>query len=130
MTEEESYLLAVVGYELYRSALGGDHGSQRAAMRDRMMAPKPGDVVLEVSTLGGLRPDRWDPDRIGRLIRTEAEDPEAQEPDRWVVTPLHDPEREQGWQNATFIALPDRYQWAPPQAAPEEKAAGELTALT
>lgn len=131
MTEEESYLLAVTGYELYRSVLAGSpEGSQRAAMRKRMLAPQPGDIVLEVSVMAGLRPDRWDPDRIGRLVRTEADDPEAREPDRWVVTPLHDPEREQGWQNATFIALPDRYQWAPPQASPEEKAADDLTALT
>ena len=139
MTEEESYLLAVVGHELYRAAVlsgGSPDGSVRAKLRERMMAPRPGDVVLEVSALAGLRPGRWDPDRIGRLVRTEAEDPEASEPDRWVVTPLHDPEREQGWQNATFIALPDRYQWAsaPPRAeaaSPEELAAAdELVALT
>lgn len=135
MTAEESYLLAVAGYELYRSVLSGGGGSLREKLRERMMKPQPGDVVLEVSTLAGIRRDRWDPDRIGRLVRTEKEDPEAREPDRWVVTPLHDPEREQGWQNATFIALPDKYQWAEgspaPGASPSELAAAdELTALT
>jgi hypothetical protein len=117
MTEEESYLLAIVGRELYRAVVlsgGSPDGSLRAALRDRMMAPQPGDLVLEVSALGGWDRDRFDADRIGRLVRTEKERPEAREPDRWVVTPLRDPEHEQGWQNATFIALPDRHQWAPP----------------
>lgn len=100
MTEEESYLLAIVGRELYRFVLGGDPGSLRGAIRGRMMAPQPGDVVLEVSPFSSMAPGRFNPDRIGRLVRTEKERPEATEPDRWVVAPLHDPEREQGWQDA------------------------------
>jgi hypothetical protein len=109
MTEEESYQLAIVGYELYRVAVlaGSPEGSIRSRLRERMQAPQPGDIVLEVSTLAGLRPDRWDPDRIGRLVRHEGTAPG----DRYVVAPLHDPEREQPWQNATFIALPGRYKW-------------------
>lgn len=109
MTPEESYLLAVAGYELYRHVvLTGRPTLATSMLAERMRSPRPGDLVLEVSTLAGIRPDRWDPDRIGRLVRVEGSDPG----DRWVVEPLHDPGRGQGWQNATFIALPDRYKWA------------------
>jgi hypothetical protein len=110
MTTEESYLLAICGYELYRAATlaGGRSTPVTAELAERIGKPRPGDLVLEVSTLAGLRPDRWDPDRIGRLLRIEGEEPG----DRYVVAPLHDPEREQGWQNATFIALPDKWKWA------------------
>lgn len=102
MTPEESYLLAVVGQELYRATLSGSEPSLRAKLRERMHRPQPGDLVLEVSMIGPLTPERFDPDRI------EGEGPGI----RYVVTPLHDPEREQGWQNATFIALPDRWKWS------------------
>jgi len=110
MTAEESYLLAVMGYELYRNTYLGSRPKMplTEALAERIVKPQPGDLVLEISTLAGLRPDRWDPDRIGRLVRVEGEDPDG----RWVVAPLHDPEREQGWQNATFIALPDKWKWS------------------
>jgi hypothetical protein len=109
MTAEESYLLAVMGYELYRHTSPGSRPKMpmSEALAERMAKPEPGDLVLEVSTLGGMRPDRWDPDRIGRLVRTEDEDTDT----RFVVAPLHAPEREQGWLNATFIALPDKRKW-------------------
>ena len=110
MTPEESYLVAIAGYELYRHSSLGSRPKMplTEALAERMAKPRPGDLVLEVSTIAGLRPDRWDPDRIGRLVRHEGEDPG----DRWVVAPLHDPEREQGWQNARFIAIPDRWKWS------------------
>jgi hypothetical protein len=110
MTTEESYLLAVMGRELYRhTALGSRPKMPMSeALAERMAKPRPGDLVLEISTFSGMRPDRWDPDRIGRLVRVEGQEPG----ERWVVAPLHDPEREQGWQNVIFIALPDRWKWA------------------
>jgi hypothetical protein len=116
MTPDESYLIAVVGRELYRATLVGDPSpaSLRAQLAGRMRNPRPGDLVLEVSPFSQMTPERFDPDRIGRLIRTEAVDPleavhEGEE--RQVVAPLHDPQREQGWRNATFIALPDWWNW-------------------
>ena len=72
-------------------------------LRERMRDPRPGDLVLEISRLGGMMPGRFDPDSIGRLLRVEG--------DRWVVEPLHAPGAEQGWQNADFIALPGRHRW-------------------
>lgn len=96
MSPDESYLLAVVGEELWRATLGKPIGK-------RMAEPQPGDLVLEISTMGPMTIGRFDPDRIGRLLRIEG--------DRQVVAPLHDLEREQGWQNATFIALPDQAKW-------------------
>lgn len=73
MTPEESRLLAVVGYELYRHSSLGSRPKMPMTeeLAGRMAKPRPGDLVLEVSVLGGMRPDRWDPDRIGRLVRTE-----------------------------------------------------------
>jgi hypothetical protein len=110
VTPEESYLVAIAGYELYRAATftGGHPTPMTAELAERMSKPRPGDLVLEVSTLAGLRPDRWDPDRVGRLVSVTGRDPDI----RYVVAPLHDPGREQGWQNATFIALPDRWKWS------------------
>lgn len=95
---DASYLLAVTGRELWRSARIGD-----VKLHERMEHPRPGDLVLEISRFGGLHPDRFDPDSIGRLLRIEG--------DRWVVEPLHAPGTEQGWRNAEFIALPDRNRW-------------------
>lgn len=117
MTPEDSYLLAACGYELYRNAvLTGGRPPMTEQLGQRMRSPQAGDLVLETSTLAGLRPDRWDPDRIGRLIRVESVpvvegDEDGPRQDRHVVAPLHDPEREQGWLNATFVALPDRWKW-------------------
>lgn len=110
MTPEESYLLAIAGYELYRHTALGSRPKMplTETLAERMAKPQPGDLVLEVSTLASLRPDRWDPDRIGRLVSVTGQDPSI----RYVVAPLHDPEREQGWQNARFIALPDQWKWS------------------
>jgi len=103
MTGEDAYLLAIIGHELYRATLIGHAPPIIEKLRERMLSPQPGDLVLEVSRLGGFRPDRFDPDSIGRLVRVEG--------DRFVVEPLHEPGKEQGWQNATFVALPDRNGW-------------------
>ena len=101
-------MLAIVGRELYRTTLIGHAPPLIRKLRERIMNPQPGDLVLEVSRLGGIRPDRFDPDSIGRLLRIEVD---GQGGDRWVVEPLHAPGAEQGWQNATFVALPDRNDW-------------------
>lgn len=103
MTGEDAYLLAIVGHELYRSTLIGNAPPVIRQLGERMRNPQPGDLVMEVSRFGGFRPDRFDPDSIGRLVRING--------DRWVVEPLHAPGVEQGWQNATFVALPDRNGW-------------------
>jgi hypothetical protein len=87
-------LLATIGRELYRRANG--------RLAERMTNPRPGDLVIEMTSFGP-----WDPDQIGRIIRIEKADPNDDLVERWVVAPLHDPEREQGWRNATFIAIPD-----------------------
>jgi len=103
MTGEDSYLLAIIGRELWRSACIGNAPPIITRLRERMLAPQPGDLVIEITRLGGMMPDRFDPDSIGRLLRVEG--------DRWVVEPLHAPGTEQGWRNADFVALPDRYRW-------------------
>ena len=104
MNQEDAYLLAIIGRELHRATLIGNAPPVIASLRERMRNPRPGDLVLEISRLGGMMPGRFDPDSIGRLLRIEG--------DRWVVEPLHAPGTEQGWQNAEFVALPDHYRWA------------------
>jgi hypothetical protein len=103
MTREDSYLLAIVGRELHRSTLAGNAPPMITELRERMRNPRPGDLVLEISRFGGMMPDRFDPDSIGRLVRIES--------DRWVIEPLHAPGTEQGWRNAEFVAIPDRNRW-------------------
>lgn len=98
MTAEDSYLLAATGRALWSAACCGSVPPLITQLRDRMRRPQPGDVVLEISRWGGLDPARFDPDSVGRLVSHAG--------DRWVVEPLHDPGRQQGWRNADFIALP------------------------
>jgi hypothetical protein len=95
--------VAIIGRELHRATLTGDPPPVIKELGERMRNPQPGDLVLEISRLGGMMPGRFDPDSIGKLLRVEG--------DRWVVEPLHAPGTEQGWQNAEFIALPDRHRW-------------------
>jgi hypothetical protein len=109
MNQEDAYLLAIVGRELHRATLIGNAPPLITKLRERMRNPQPGDLVLEISRLGGMIPGRFDPDSIGRLLRAESADGGR---DRWVVEPLHAPGTEQGWQNAEFVALPDHYRWA------------------
>jgi len=112
MSPEESYLLAIVANELRRATLIGDPPPLIAELRDRMNAPQRGDLVLEVSAMSPMTPGHFDPDRIGRLVSVEGRDPSQ----RFVVAPMHDPERQQGWQNASFVAVPDRWKWNQPTA--------------
>ena len=105
---DDTYLLAIVGHAMYRATLGNVN-PMTAQVRERMLNPRPGDLVLEISRLGGMRADRFDPDSIGRLIRVEGDVREGT--DRWVVEPLGKPGAEQGWRNVTFVAIPDRHRW-------------------
>jgi hypothetical protein len=95
-----SKMLADVGRALFTAAIS----SKRTDLLERMNNPRVGDLVLETTRLGP-----FDPDSIGRLVALEQ--PEQvygrTEYGRFVVAPLHDPSREQGWQNAQFIALPE-----------------------
>lgn len=90
-----------VGRALWSAVLIGDPPTAIAALRERMMRPRPGDLVIEVGRFG----QAFDPDSVGRLIRVEG-DPAY--PDRWVIEPLHRPGEEQGWGNAQFVALTDQ----------------------
>jgi hypothetical protein len=91
VTPEESRILAVVGHALYLSCTG-------TPLAERMRAPRPGDLVLEVTEFGR----GWDPDRIGRLVRVEG----SPSDERYVIAPLHDAERQRVWRDSTFVALP------------------------
>jgi hypothetical protein len=93
VTAEESELLFHIGRALWTSQL-----AVQGELLDRMRDPRPGDVVIDISSF------RCDPDGVGRLVSHEGTDPD----DRYVIAPLHAPGTEQGWRNASFIALPDR----------------------
>jgi hypothetical protein len=69
----------------------------------RMMRPQVGDLVVECT--GRV----FERDSVGRLIEVELydDDPDPAFVKRYVVAPLVDPERHQGWSNAEFIALPE-----------------------
>lgn len=91
VTPEEARILAVLGHELYASSPG-------TPLSERMREPQPGDLVLEVTDFGR----GWDPNRIGRLVRIEGRPPGA----RYVISPLHDSDKQVGWRHCEFIALP------------------------
>ena len=90
--------LYILGRELWRCVLIGNAPPAIAELRERMRHPQRGDLVIEVSSFSG-----FDPDGVGRLLRIEG--------DRWVIEPWDRPGEEQGWRNATFVALPDRNKW-------------------
>jgi hypothetical protein len=106
VTPDEAELLATVGRELWRATLTGNAPPAIVKLRQRMQRPVPGDLVIEITSWS---PD-FDPDSIGRLISL-AGDPDM--PDRVVIEPLCRPGVQQGWQNARFVALPDRRKWVP-----------------
>lgn len=93
-----------LGRILWSSALqvGQDPPQSKVMLRDRMGNPRPGDLVVEITS---SRPSQmFDPDSVGRLLRTEGP---SDFPRRWVIEPLLRPGEEQGWTNATFVAIPD-----------------------
>jgi hypothetical protein len=77
------------------------------ARTERMVRPKVGDLVVEMSW------GPFDPDSVGVLLEIQGA-PEL--PDRYVIEPLSKPGTQQGWQNAQFIAVPTSMKW------PEEEA--------
>jgi hypothetical protein len=93
-----------LGRILWSSALqvGQDPSQAKVMLRDRMFNPRPGDLVVEITSRRSSQ--AFDPDSVGRLLRTEGP---SNSPSRWVVEPLLRPGEEQGWTNATFVAIPD-----------------------
>ena len=113
MSPEESELLAAVGRELWLATAVGSPAPFVKELGKRMRHPRPGDLVLEVTRWGA-----FDPDSIGRLVSTEPPGAATGDiTDRWVVEPLHAPGTVFGWQNADFIALPDKRKWLEEQEA-------------
>lgn len=112
MTNDPVELLYYASRALWLSANTGNPSISTARLRTRMRNPQPGDLVIEVSGLNHT----FDPDSVGRLIRIEH--PDDMDLTRWIVEPLHEPGREQGWRNAEFVAVPDQRssdQWAAPE---------------
>lgn len=72
-------------------------------LHQRMQHPKPGDLVIELTQMAR----KFDPDRVGTLIRVEGREPN----ERWVIEPLLRPGEEQGWLNSSFVAIPDKRHW-------------------
>jgi hypothetical protein len=100
MTADEALLTACLCRNLHSALLRcGGTGDQRRAIRERMMNPQPGDLVVETSMWGTPR----DPDQVGRLIRVSGDEHRRY----YVVEPLHRPGAEQGWENGSFAAIPD-----------------------
>ena len=107
MTPEESELLAVIGRALWRATLVANPAPIVKQLGERMRGPRPGDLVMEITRHG-----KFDPDSVGRLVRTEPPGAVTGDiTDRWVVEPLQAPGTVVGWQDADFIALPDKRKW-------------------
>ena len=104
MTPQDSELLAIVGRELYRATLAGNAAPAVQQLGQRMRNPRPGDLVLEVSSWLG-----FDPDSIGRLKRVTGNVSDGS--DVWHVEPLSKPGHEVTWGNVEFVSLPDRRKW-------------------
>ncbi|WP_327066807.1 hypothetical protein [Kitasatospora sp. NBC_01302] len=111
MTDDPIELLYYAGRALWLSVLVGDPAPATLQLRNRMKQPRPGDLVIEISSFN----QTFDPDSVGRLVRIEnAHDMGLC---RHVTAPLGRPGEEQGWRNAEFVAIPDRRssdRWAQP----------------
>lgn len=99
MTADEALISANLARSLWSAMLRSP--AAREESLERMRNPQPGDLVVEVSRLSGRITD---PGAIGRLVRVEG-DPELG--GRYVIKPLHQPFREQGWRNALMVAVMD-----------------------
>lgn len=117
-------LAEISAYNLYLATLVGDPAPRVKKIGDRMRAPVPGDLVLEISTIyreGGRYESRVG-ERLGRLLRVVREDvytaevwygrecgAQPGEPiptERVWYIELADG-REYRWHNASFIAVPE-----------------------
>lgn len=107
MSPEEIEELADLGKQLWRATFTADTSTIPQRMRYQlfklMLHPKIGDFVLEITSRG-----EWDPDRIGHLVDMEGVIETSQGPlvERFVIAPLHEPNRRQGWVNASVVTLP------------------------
>lgn len=115
-------LLANVTYAMYNATLTGDPAPVTREAYERMTDPRPGDLVVEISSRGHRG---WpQSSAVGRLLfvagvkpRTEDEWLEAQAAGRWrtdrahfggpywYVDPLDGAQRA-CWSNCQFIAMP------------------------
>lgn len=117
-TEALAELLFYVGRALEAAVNVGQPAPAVAALAERMHNPRPGDLVMEVTSFGP-----FDPDSIGRLLRVETSPTDHTFVTRWVTEPLGRPGQEQGWQNAEFVALPDMrssVRWSEMDLLPKE----------
>jgi hypothetical protein len=112
VTNDPVELLYYAGRALWEAVLIGEPPPATVCMLQRMRNPRPGDLVIEISSFART----FDPDSVGRLIRIEH--PDDLDRRRHVTAPLHRPDEEQGWRNAEFVALPDQrssHKWADPK---------------
>lgn len=100
MTPDDALITVRLARALWSVAL---RPGQRDQIRSRMMRPKPGDLVAEISPrLGGA----LDPDSFGYLIAMSGADLSAGHVDAWIIEPLTAPGKRQTWRNAEFAAIP------------------------
>lgn len=127
-------MIAVNGYMAYRNTIVGSPAPRIKELGDRMCDPRPGDLVLERSTIYRLTREPHPPKQIasvGILLRTalepivsldelnqmHAENDYWVTPDEtidqipkekvWYIKPLDGSVPEYRWVNADFIAIFD-----------------------
>lgn len=66
--------LAILGYSIYTTTMVGDPAPFVRRLAERMRAPRPGDLVLETSTVFRLDRGDWDSAALGYFLR-EADEP-------------------------------------------------------
>lgn len=113
-------LVETLAYNLYLSTLGGSEGRRPREIREDISNPKPGDLVIETSTIYAAKASGGSErgvTGIGRLIRV-ADEPVAtrEEWDDEDPIPTHKVYYielvfgegvEQRWHNASFIKVPE-----------------------
>ena len=92
MTEQELQQLAILGHSLYKVTLVGNPAPFVERLGARMRAPRPGDLVVEISTIYRLLRGQWDTAALGYLLR-EVDEPaftrEAWEAERAAEAAWH-----------------------------------------
>jgi hypothetical protein len=128
MTIPNEKLIATIGYNLYRTTSVGNPAPIVKTLGDRMRDPRPGDLVLEVSSIyWKMKQEPFDASNLGFLTRTAMEpvfteeewneEPELghdNQPLPYGACPTEkvyyinrlDGKGEVRWHNAAFIALP------------------------
>lgn len=112
-------LLCVNAYRLYTATLMGNPSKSTRQLQETLTTLRPGDLVMEITTIGNAERDQH---RLGRLLRVEWR-PARREPDDgervedipkyryWIIETLAGDEYT--WENATFIRVLDT-PWEPP----------------